>query len=208
MRKTPLFLALGLALATAPLAASTWTIDPAHTEIGFEVTHLAIAKVRGRFTKADAKIELNDKDLSKSKIEISIPVSSVSTGAEKRDGHLQTPDFFDAAKTPNITFKSTKIVKTAEGYDLTGDFTIRDVTKPLTLKAKLSDAFLTDWGTNKRALSLRGSINRFDYGVAWGKKTAAGSLVVSETVDLIIDGEIDEAKPEAKDVKDAKPAKK
>lgn len=192
MRKT--LLSLGLLLAAAPLAAGDYKIDAAHTEIGFQVTHLGIAKVRGRFTEADAKIKLNEKDLTKSKIEISIPVKSVSTGAAKRDGHLQSGDFFLAEENPNITFKSTKIVKTAEGYDLIGDFTIRGITKPITLKAQIGEPLATDWGFNKRAFSLRGQINRFDYGVAWGNKTKAGSLVVGELVDLIIDGEIDEKK--------------
>jgi polyisoprenoid-binding protein YceI len=193
MRKS-LLLAFGLALATSPLAASNWALDQSHTEIAFETTHLGIAKVRGRFTQADAKITLNDKDLTKSKVEISIPVKSVSTNNEKRDGHLQSGDFFAADKNPNISFKSTKIAKDGDAYALTGDLTIRGVTKPVTLKAQISEPIATDWGFNKRAISLRGSINRFDYGVAWGNKTKAGSLIVGEKVDLIIDGEIDQKK--------------
>lgn len=192
MRKT--LLTLALALASAPLLAADYKIDPSHTEIGFQVTHLGIAKVRGRFTEADAKISIHDKDITKSKVEITIPVKSVSTGAAKRDGHLQTPDFFFAEENPNISYKSTKIVKTDEGYDLIGDLTIRGVTKPISLKAQIGEPLATDWGFNKRAFSLRGQINRFDYGVAWGNKTKAGSLVVAELVDLIIDGEIDEKK--------------
>jgi polyisoprenoid-binding protein YceI len=191
MRKTPLFLALGLALAAAaPLAATTYTFDKAHTEIGFEVTHLGVSKVRGHFTDNTATITLDDADLTKSTVEISIPVASVSTGQPKRDADLQGEDFFGAEKNPNITFKSTKVVKTADGYDLTGDFTIHGVTKPLTLKAKISDVFDGGWGMTKRGFSLRGSINRFDYGVVWGAKTPGGTLVVSETVDLVIDGEL------------------
>jgi polyisoprenoid-binding protein YceI len=193
MRK-PILLALGLALAASPLAASTWTLDQSHTEIAFETTHLGITKVRGRFTQADAKITLNEKDLSKSRVEITIPVKSVSTNNEKRDGHLLNDDFFAADKNPNITFKSTKIAKDGDAYALTGNLTIRGVTKPVTLKAQISEPVATDWGFNKRAISLRGSINRFDYGVAWGNKTKAGSLIVAEKVDLIIDGQIDQKK--------------
>ena len=190
MRNT--LLALGLALAAAPLSADIYTLDASHTEVGFQVTHLSVAKVRGRFTAYDAKIDINEKDVTKSKISISIDAASVSTGNPKRDGHLQNEDFFDAAKNPKIAFKSTKIAKAADGgYSVTGDLTIRGVTKPVTLKASLSEPFETDWGTVKRAFSLSGAINRFDYQVGWNKKTKTGSLVVAEEVQLVIDGEID-----------------
>ncbi len=189
-------LSLALAMAVAPLAlpakVSTWTLDQSHSEIGFEVTHLGIAKVRGRFTEGNATIKLDAKDITKSKVQITIPVKSVSTGNAKRDGHLLDGDFFEAAKHPNIEFKSTKISKTSDGYLLEGKLSIRGVTKDVALKAQLGEPLATDWGFNKRAFSLRGSINRFDYGVAWSKKTKAESLVVGETVELVIDGEIDE----------------
>lgn len=191
-------LSLALAVAFAPLAlpakVSTWTLDHSHTEIGFQATHLGISKVRGRFQEGNASIQLNEKDLSKSKVKISIPVKSLSTGNAKRDGHLLGGDFFEADKHPNIEFNSTKISKSADGYLLEGKLSIRGVAKDIALTAQLGEPLATDWGFNKRAFSLRGSLNRFDYGVAWSKKTKAESLVVGETVELVIDGQIDEKK--------------
>lgn len=184
-------LGLALALAVGSLPASDWKLDPAHTEVGFVTTHLKFAKVRGQFTGYDGKISLNDKDLTKSSVELTVQVSSVETGNPKRNGHLQTDDFFNAEKYPEIKFKSTKIKKDRDGYKLSGDLTIRDVTKPVTLSAKISEPFKTDWGATVRGFSLNGEINRFDYGVAWGK-TNGGSLVVGETVGLEIQGEIDQ----------------
>lgn len=185
------FLGLALVLAVGSLSASEWKFDPTHTEVSFVATHLKFTKVRGQFKDFDGKVSLNDKDITKSNVSLTVKVASVQTGAPKRDGHLQTTDFFDAEKYPNITFKSTKIEKSGDGYKLTGDLTIRDVTKPVTLDAQISDPLKTDWGSTVRSFSLSGSINRFDYNVAWGKKTG-GSLVVGETVILDIQGELDQ----------------
>jgi polyisoprenoid-binding protein YceI len=188
-------MALSLGLLAAPLAATPYDIDSAHTEIGFETIHLSVAKVRGRFTDYSATIDLNDKDLTKSQVQISINAGSAQTGVERRDGHLKGEDFFNVEKTPNITFKSSSITKNpAGGYLVSGELGIRGVTKTVKLKAVISDAFATDSGGTKRAFSLEGSINRFDYGVGWNKKTKTGSFVVGEQVKLVIDGELDKQK--------------
>jgi len=202
MRSSLLSLAAVLAVAASPLSASSWHFDTHHTEVGFEVVHLGVSKVRGHFKDYSGVIQLDDKDLSKSKVELTIPVASVDTGTAKRDSDLQGDNFFGAEKNPNITFKSTKISKTADGYDLTGDLTIHGTTKPVTLKATITDAVATDWGAIKRGFSLRATINRFDYNVNWGAKTKLGTLVASENVALVIDGEIDQ------DQADGKPGKK
>lgn len=185
------FLGLALALAVGSLPASEWKFDPAHTNVGFIATHLKFTKVRGQFKDFDGKVSLNDKDLTQSSVSLTIKVASVETDNPKRNGHLQSDDFFDAAKYPTISFKSTKIEKSGDGYKLTGDLTIRDVTKPVTLDAQISEPLKTDWGSNVRSFSLNGSINRFDYNVAWGKKMG-GSLVVGETVVLDVQGELDQ----------------
>jgi polyisoprenoid-binding protein YceI len=202
MLRSHALLALGLALATSPLAASSWHFDTHHTEVGFEVVHLGVSKVRGHFKDYQGKILLDEKDLTKSKVELTIPVSSVDTGTAKRDSDLQGEPFFGAEKNPNISFKSTSVTKTAEGYDLTGDLTIHGTTKPVTLQATITDAVTTDWGATKRGFSLRATINRFDYNVNWGAKTKLGTLVASEKVALVIDGEIDQ------DQEGGKPGKK
>jgi len=189
MRKT--LLGLALALAASPLAAAPYDIDPSHTEIGFEAVHLSVTHVHGRFTGFSGTVDLDSKDLTKSKVTLSIDAATVQTGVDRRDNHLKSADFFDVTNTPKITFTSTKIVKTKDGYDLTGDLTIRGVTKPVTLQAQISDD--TDMGPMmgvRRGFSLRGSINRFDYNVGWSMKTPGGTLIVGENIALNIDGEL------------------
>src|SRR5262245_44195869 len=121
--------AFGLALFSAPATASatTWEVDASHSRLGFAVRHLMVTTTRGAFKKWTGTIELDDKDATKSKVDISADIPSVDTDDEKRDEHLRSPDFFDAAKFPKMTFKSTKIVKAGKGFKVTGDLTIRDV---------------------------------------------------------------------------------
>ncbi len=192
MLKKLLFL-LGLAaLTSSSLKADIYEFDLAHTQVGFTVTHLTLAKVHGRFTEYSGNLDINEKDVTKSMLEFAAEIKGIQTGNAKRDSHLQSPDFFDAALHPQITFKSSKISKAGKvAYLVEGVLAMRGVTKTVKLKATLSDAFTTDWGATKRAFSLKGEINRFDFGVAWNKTSKTGSLMVGEIVYLNIDGEID-----------------
>lgn len=180
-------LGLAFVLAAASLPAQSYKIDPMHTEVGFEVVHMTLSHVRGDFDKYSGTVDLDEHDLQKSKVTLSIDASSVNTRVGMRDKDLRSDHFFDVAKTPDITFASTKVVKTADGYTLTGDLSIHGVTKPVTLEATLTDP--VDVGAKmggvRRGFSLRGSINRMDYKVGPNMP-----MMISDKVELIIDGEL------------------
>ncbi len=178
-------LTLAAQLAAAPkLPTGTFTLDPAHSKVGFEVVHLVVATVDGEFKKVSATVELNA-DPSKSRVEAVIDIASVDTGNEKRDGHLRTGDFFDAEKHPTMTFKSKSFKLKGDKLTVTGDLTLRGVTKPVTLEGRFRGVAADGYGNQKVGASLRGSINRKDFGVAWNAAVEAGP-VVSDNVDLIL----------------------
>ncbi len=166
--------------------AQTWTADKAHSKVGFTVTHLALSEVDGNFQTFDAKITSSKEDFSDAIFEFSADIASVKTGADGRDGHLQKPDMFDAAQFPKLTFKSTGISKVADKkYKLTGDLTIKGVTKKVTLDLTLLGTSM-DQRSNKKVAGFKASgyIKRTDFGVG-----TMPSLVVSEDVELRASGE-------------------
>ncbi|HVY26548.1 MAG TPA: YceI family protein [Polyangiaceae bacterium] len=170
--------------------AAEWKLDPSHTNVGFTVPHLVVSSVEGRFKEATAKIALDDADLTKSQVSVDINAASIDTGDAKRDDHLKSPDFFDVKKFPKLTFKSTKIAKAGAGYKLTGDLTIRDVTKSVTLDATVSAPVKTPWGNQARAAKVIGKIKRGDFGLKWNKALEAGGVVVGEEVTLNVSAEV------------------
>jgi polyisoprenoid-binding protein YceI len=167
-----------------------WKLDLSHTSVGFSVPHLVVSSVDGRFKEASAKIKLDDADVTKSQISVEVNTASVDTGETKRDDHLKSPDFFDVKKYPKLTFKSTKIVKAGAAYKLTGDLTIRDVTKSVTLDATLSAPVKTPWGNQARAARLTGKIKRADFGLKWNKALEAGGVVVGDEVTIDVKAEV------------------
>jgi polyisoprenoid-binding protein YceI len=167
-----------------------WKLDASHTTVGFSVPHLVVSSVDGKFTKATAAIKLDDADLTTSQVSVDIDASSIDTGDAKRDDHLKGPDFFDTKKFPNLTFKSTKIAKAGAGYKLTGDLTIRDVTKSVTLDATLSAPVKTPWGNQARAAKLNGKISRSAFGLKWNKALEAGGVVVGDEVTIAVKAEV------------------
>lgn len=186
-----LFAALPLLVAGIAHADSVeWKLDPSHTSIGFSVPHLVISSVDGRFKEASAVVKLDDADLTKSDVSVTINTASVDTGDAKRDDHLRSPDFFDAKKFPTVTFKSTKISKAGSGYKLTGNLTIRDVTKPVTLDATLSAPVKTPWGNQARAATLTGKVKRGDFGLKWNKALETGGVVVGDDVTINVKAEV------------------
>jgi polyisoprenoid-binding protein YceI len=186
-----LIAALPLLIAGLAHADSVeWKLDTSHTTVGFSVPHLVISSVDGRFKEATAKINLDEADLTKSQVSVEINAASVDTGDQKRDDHLKAPDFFDAKKFPKLTFKSTKIVKAGSGYKLTGDLTIRDVTKSVTLDATLSGPVKTPWGNQARAAKVSGKIKRGDFGLKWNKALETGGVVVGEEVTIDVKAEV------------------
>ncbi len=170
--------------------SAEWKLDPSHSTVGFSVPHLVISSVDGKFTKTTAKIAIDDGDVTKSQVSVEIDAASIDTGDAKRDEHLKGADFFDVAKFPKLTFKSTKIVKAGAGYKLTGDLKIRDVTKAVTLDATLSGPVKTPWGNQARAARLTGKIKRGDFGIKWNKSLDAGGVVVGEEVTIDVKAEV------------------
>jgi len=184
MKKLVAVLALAPALA---FAADTFKIEGSHTQSGFAVKHLMISTVRGEFGKTEGTLVLDPADVSKSTVDATIDATTIDTRDAKRDEHLRGPDFFEVAKFPKITFKSTKVEKAGEGtLKVTGDLTIRGVTKPVVLTVAGPTAEIKDpWGNTRRGLSATGKINRKDFGVSYGPDAAIGDEVA-----ITIDAEL------------------
>lgn len=189
--------ALAVAVMAPALAladTSTWNIDTSHTEAGFSVRHLVISTVKGSFGKTTGTVKLDSADITKSSVEATIDVASVNTRNEDRDKHLRSPDFFDVAKFPTITFKSTKVEKAGDGLKVTGDLTMKGVTKPVVLTVAGPTGEVKDpWGNIRRGLQAKGKINRQDFGVAWSKLVEAGPVVADE-IAIDIEAELIKAK--------------
>ncbi len=189
--------ALALVPALALAQTATWNIDGSHTRTGFSVKHLVISDVKGEFGKTEGKVQLDEADLSRSTVEVTIPASSIDTRDAKRDAHLKSADFFDVEKFPTITFKSTKVVAGKDGaLSVTGDLTMRGVTKPVTLEGEISKAITDPWGLTRRGVTLTGKLDRKAWGVSWSKVTDVGA-VVGDEVKLDIQAEIVKEKPKA-----------
>jgi polyisoprenoid-binding protein YceI len=172
--------ALALALAAAGNAhASSWTLDPDHSTVGFAVKHMMVTDVKGTFDKFTGTVELDDKDPTKSKVEVEIDVSSVNTRNAKRDEHLRSPEFFDISKAPKMSFKSTKIEAAKDGsLTITGELSMHGVTKPVALHAApLSAEFKDPWGGTHRGTTATAKLNRKDFKLVWGEVLEKGGVV-------------------------------
>lgn len=184
--KTITSIFLGLLMSITMLNAQTWSIDPAHSNITFSVTHLAISEVDGKFKVYEGSLTTSESgSLEGSKINFSADVASIDTDNEKRDGHLQSPDFFDAATNPKITFESSSFTKVDDkNYKLVGSLSMHGVTKEVTLNAKYLGEMKDPWGNTKRGFKVTGMINRTDYGLEWNAALEAGGVLVSEEVEI------------------------
>jgi polyisoprenoid-binding protein YceI len=186
---------MGLAAALslpAGAATSTWQIDPNHSAAQFSVRHLAISTVRGAFSKVNGTMVLDDKDISKSSVDVRIDVASIDTRQPDRDKDLKSDRFFDAANFPTITFKSKKVEQAAPGkLKVTGDLTIRGTTKEVVLDVDGLTAPIKDpWGNQRVAANATTKINRQDYGVKWNATMDNGGVVVGDDVAIVIDVEM------------------
>jgi polyisoprenoid-binding protein YceI len=181
----------------SPAAVTTWQIDPAHTAAGFSVKHMMISTVRGQFKGVTGTVNWDDQDISKSSVDVTIDANTVDTGEPKRDADLKSANFFDVAHYPTITFKSVKIEKiSAAKMKVTGDLTIRGITKPAVLDVEGPSGAIKDpYGNTRVALNATTTINRMDYGVKWNAKLDGG-VVVGDDVNINIDLEM--IKKEAK----------
>jgi polyisoprenoid-binding protein YceI len=181
-----LALALSLISTQALAEPAEWAVDTGHAHVGFTVPHMVVSEVEGEFKTFSGKVQLDEQNVTKSAVEFTIDANSVDTDSADRDKHLKGPDFFDTQKFPQITFKSTKVVKAGKGYKVTGDLTIKGVTKPVTLDVTLSDAIQNPWGKLVRGVKVAGKIKREDFGVSWNKSLDKGGVVVGNDVTLDI----------------------
>ena len=165
----------------AKIEAGKYAIDPAHTKIGFEISHLVISTVDGRFDQYTGDVEMG-KTVDDTKLNATLQVASINTGNGDRDKHLKGPDFFNAEQFPTITFKSTKITGKADALKITGDLTLHGVTKSVTLDGKYMGVVNDPFGNTKVAFVARGKLSRKDFGLTWSKTIEAGPVVGDEVV--------------------------
>jgi polyisoprenoid-binding protein YceI len=175
--------------STAP---TQWQIDPAHSAAHFSVRHLMISNVRGEFTKLRGSATLNTLEPSKSSVDVTIETASINTREPQRDDHLRSADFFDAAKFPEITFRSTLVqALSADHFTVTGDLTIHGVTKPVVLDVEGPTPSVKDpWGNVRSGVTASAKVNRKDFGLAWNAVTEAGGVVVGDEVKITIEAEL------------------
>jgi polyisoprenoid-binding protein YceI len=172
---------------TATAATATkWTLDPTHSEIQFKIKHLVISTVTGSFKTFQGSMQsTSDDNFENAQVEFSLDVNSIDTNQEMRDGHLKGEEFFDAAKYPAIKFESASFVKDGDSYKVTGNLTMKDVTKPVTLEAEYGGSAVDFYGNHKAGFEVTGKINRKEFGLTWGGITEAGAIVLGDDVKLI-----------------------
>lgn len=175
----------------------TWTIDAGHSHIQFSARHMMIAKVRGRFQTFTGKVEFDEENPANSSVNVEIEVASIDTRDEKRDGHLTSPDFLDAANYPSMTFVSKRIemVDGTHGK-IIGDLTMRGVTREVTLETEYNGQAKSPWGTTSAGFTASTKINRKDWGVNWNVALETGGVLVGEEITIEIELEIVKMVPE------------
>ncbi len=180
-----------------PIPSGDYKIDPMHSVIGFAIRHLEINWVEGRFKDFTGTIRYDDADITKSSVEFTAKVESIDTGVEPRDKHLRTADFFEVEKYPEMTFKSTRVERKGKmGGVLHGDFTLKGVTKQVSLPFTITGAIKDPWGNTRFGVNAKTVINRRDYGITWGKPLDGGGLDVGNEV--TIDLQLEALKPAPK----------
>ncbi len=164
-----------------------WIVDTAHSEVGFSVKHMMISKVKGSFTSYEATVEANEADLQGALIDFKIDVASINTNNTDRDNHLRSADFFDAEQFPYITFKANDIVKKGDEYELTGDLTMKGVTRPTTFEVEYGGKGTNPWGVEVVAFSVEGKVNRKDFGLTWNQALETGGVMVGEDIKIMLE---------------------
>jgi polyisoprenoid-binding protein YceI len=168
---------------------SNWNLDTVHSGINFSVRHMVVSKVRGRFAKFSGTIALDENDLARSVVEATIDASSIDTGTAQRDEHLRSADFFDVEHFPQIRFRSTGIEKVGteretERYRLTGQLTIRDVSREIALDVEYGGRGKDPWGNERVGFSAKGAFDRKEFGLKWNQALETGGVLVSDRVEL------------------------
>lgn len=167
------------------MATTKWALEASHSEVHFKVRHMMISNVTGHFNKFDATVETEGDDVTTANLNFTADVYSISTNNEQRDGHLKSPDFFDAANHPQITYTGSGLEKKGDdNYLMHGSLTLRGITHPLSLHVEFGGIVKDPWGNIRAGFSVEGKLNRKDYGLAWTALTDAGGLVVSDEVKI------------------------
>ncbi len=178
--------------ATAPIAAATpWTIDASHSEIEFSVRHLMISNVKGRFSNPVGSLSYDARNPKAFDLLVEIPITTIDTRNEQRDAHLRSPDFFDAEQFPTMTFKGTRVSGEITGeFKLTGDLTLRGVTREVTLDVTAEGAGGDPWGNDRLGFSAVGKIDRKEFGLVWNQLLETGGVAVGDMIKIIINTEL------------------
>ena len=169
------------------MATTKWAIDPTHSEIGFKVKHMMFTNVSGKFGTYEATIATEDDNFENAAIEFSADINSINTNNADRDNHLKSADFFDAENHPKLTFKASSFAKDGDDYELTGDLSIKGVTKSVKFPVEFSGLMKDPWGNTKVGLNIYGKINRKDWGLNWNSALETGGVLVGEEVKLNIE---------------------
>jgi polyisoprenoid-binding protein YceI len=175
----------------APTAGTrtTWKLDPSHTAIEFSAKHLMISTVKGRITDIEGTIYTDEKNPRNSSVEATLKAASLDTRTDQRDQHLRSADFLDVEKYPEIKFRSTRIEGDKDSFKLTGDLTIRDVTRPITLDVEFEGAGKDPWGGERVGFSAKGKIDRRDFGLTWNQALETGGVVVGNDIKISLEVE-------------------
>jgi polyisoprenoid-binding protein YceI len=189
-----IFVGLTVFILSFPVVAaeSTWQIDSDHSNFQFKIRHLTVSNVKGAFSKAKGTVTIDSQNPADLKVDLTIDAASVDTNHAKRDEHLRSPDFFDVAKYPAITFISKRVIKNgADRIKVTGDLTIRGVTKEVTIDVEGPTSEVKDpWGNFRRGATGATKINRKDFGITWNNVLDTGGLVVGDEVDITVEIEL------------------
>lgn len=168
------------------LTPGIWTLDMSHSEIGFTVRHAGISKVRGRFTDAKAEARVGE-SLADASLHATVNTASFESGDANRDGHVKGPDFFDVEEFPEMKFRATSVEGDGEDYTLTGDLTIRGITKPVELEVEFTGVAVDPFGATRAGFSAETEISRKEFGLTWNAALEAGGLLVSDKVKINVD---------------------
>ena len=168
-----------------------YTVDNSHSHIGFQVKHMMVSKVKGSFESYTAEVEASDlSDLTTAKIGFTIDVASINTKSEDRDNHLKSPDFFDAEKYGDITFQSTSVAGSGPNYEVTGDLTIKGMTKPVTFDVTYNGKGKNPWGVEVYGFEGEATINREDFGLTWNAALETGGVLVGKEIKIDLELEV------------------
>ena len=180
-----------VAILSSTAQAATWKIDQSHSVANFKIKHMMVSNVTGTITGVKGTVDLNDADITKSKVVATLDAATINTADQKRDEHLRSPDFFNVAKNPEIKFESKSVVKDGENLKINGALTLNGITKDVVLTAEApTPAVKSPFGDQRRGISAQTKINRKDFGIIWNKALDGGGVVVGEDVTIQLEIEL------------------